>query len=185
MDISEINLPRAVKVNGRFYKIHADFKHILKLKALLKDKAAKLGDFDFLYRGEIPADRMAGLIALCEFMNPPRELPRVTGDDQNGGEIVIDYEIDGELIYSAFMDNYGIDIIDQNIHWYKFQALLHGVHDCKLADVIGFRLFDNDGKNDAYTKRMQKLKDAWRLPQPEDNEPDKALDDFLQELNRG
>ena len=33
--------------------------------------------------------------------------------------------------------------------------------------------------NDEYEKTKQKQYEAWRLPQPADNEPDEALEDFL------
>ena len=80
------------------------------------------------------------------------------------------------------MDCYGIDLVESTMHWYQFQALLHAVHDCKLTDVIGYRLYKPEGRNDAESRRMMKLHEAWRLPQPEDNEPDEELDDFLTKL---
>lgn len=184
MDITKTKLPQAVKVRGRFYKIHTDFKHMIRFSAILKDRTAAPAAFDFMYKGEMPADRIAGIEAIYNFMNPPRELPRIEREDKDG-EIVLDYEKDAELIFAAFLDNYGIDIIDTNLHWYKFTALLFAVHDCKLADVIGYRSYTPSGRNDASDKARRKLYEAWRLPQPEDDEPDEALDDFLNKLNRG
>lgn len=134
-----------------------------------------------MYVADRPTDRAAGVLELARFANPPRELPRRTTDDANG-EIVIDYDTDAELIYAAFMDCYGVDLYAEQLHWWKFLALLHGVHDCKLTDVIGYRLYTPDGKNDDYSKKLQKLREAWRLPQPADNEPDEDFNAFIEQI---
>lgn len=181
IDITKVSLPSAVEVGGRPYKIKSDFKNMLIFQRLLKDKTSDIEAFDFIYSYEKPADRVAGILAVCKFMNPPQELPHAAKDGTKA-ENVLDYDIDADLIYSAFMDCYGIDLINTSMHWYKFCTLLHAVHDCKLSDVIGYRLWQSDGRNDEYSRRMQKLQDAWRLPQPEDTEPDEALDEFLSQL---
>ena len=113
-------------------------------------------------------------------MNPPRELPRSTGEES--GDIVLDYDKDAPYIYAAFLEQYGIDLIDARLHWYKFLALLHGLHDTELNRIIAARLWKPNGKNSEYEKNQKKQYEAWRLPQPEDNEPDEALDDFLAKL---
>lgn len=180
IDLKKAKLPQAVKVGGRFFAIHTDFKYILRFRELLSDKNAPLTAFDFMYINEIPAARLEGINAIYEFMNPPRELPRSTTEDD--GEIVIDYEIDAPYIYAAFLEQYGIDLIDARLHWHKFLSLLHGLHDTELNRIIGYRLWKPNGKNGEYEKHQQKQYEAWRLPQPEDSEPDEALDEFLAQL---
>ena len=113
-------------------------------------------------------------------MTPHRELPRSTVDESC--DIVLDYDKDSPYIYAAFLEQYGIDLVDTRLHWYKFLALLHGLHDTELNRIIAARLWKPNGKNGEYEKRQQKQYEAWRLPQPEDNEPDEALDDFLAKL---
>lgn len=180
IDLKKAKLPRAIEVGGRFFAIHTDFKYILRFRELLQDRTAGLTAFDFMYINEIPAGRLEGITAIYDFMNPPRELPRSTGEES--GDIVLDYDKDAPYIYAAFMEQYGIDLVDTRLHWYKFLALLHGLHDTELNRIISARLWKPSGKNSEYEKRQQKQYEAWRLPQPEDNEPDEALDDFLTEL---
>ena len=48
-----------------------------------------------------------------------------------------------------------------------------------LNNIINARLYKPSGRNDEYEKTKQKQYEAWRLPQPADNEPDEALEDFL------
>lgn len=180
IDLKKAKLPQAIEVGGSFYKIQTDFKYILRFRELLNDKTAALTAFDFMYINEIPAGRLEGITAIYNFMNPPRELPRTTGDEP--GEVVIDYDIDAPYIYAAFMEQYKIDLISTPLHWYKFIALLHGLHDTELNRIIGARLWKPSGKMNEYEKNQQKQYEAWRLPQPEDNEPDEALDDFINKL---
>lgn len=180
IDLKKARLPQAVKVGGSFYKIHTDFKYIMRFRELLNDKATSLKAFDFMYLNRIPEGRLEGINAIYEFMNPPRELPRSTGEESK--EIVLDYDKDAPYIYAAFYEQYGIDLIDARLHWYKFLALLYGLHDTELNKIISCRNWKPNGKNGENEKRQQKLYEAWRLPQPEDNEPDEALENFLIKL---
>ena len=113
---------------------------------------------------------------------PPEQMPVLVYpafDVNDNGEIVLDFAIDADYIYAAFMEQYGIDLLTARLHWYSFNALLHGLHDTELNNIINARLYKPSGRNDEYEKTKQKQYEAWRLPQPADNEPDEALEDFL------
>ena len=178
--LKKMRLPETIEVNGSRFRIHTDYRYFLRFREHLQEKDARLDAFDYMYIDEKPASRLEGIRELCAFMNPPQELPRRTGTETS--EIVIDYEIDAPYIYAAFMEQYGIDLITKPLHWYLFNALLHGLHDTELNNIINARMYKPSGRNDEYEKARQKQYEAWRLPQPGDNEPDEALDDFLAQL---
>jgi len=180
IDLKKINLPSTVEVAGRLYPIRTDYRYFLRFNEHLKEKDATLDAFDYMYEYEIPESRLEGIRALCEFMNPAQTLPRRTGRETN--EPVIDYELDADYIYAAFYEQYGIDLQTAALHWYKFSALLKGLHDTELNNIISARLWRPTGKNSEYEKHRQRQYEAWRLPDPTDNEPDEALEEFLQEL---
>lgn len=182
IDLKKAKLPQAVEVGGSFFKIHTDFSYFLRMAELLHDKTVQYEAFDFMYIGEPPKDRAAGLQKLYEFMAPPRELPRRTGDES--AEVVMDYTADADYIYAAFIEQYGIDLLKKRLHWYQFCALLHGLHDTELNRIIQCRLWKPNGKNDEYEKTRQKQYEAWRLTQPDEKEPDEALDEFLSQIKR-
>ena len=176
--LQKVNLPQAVEVSGKLYKIHTDYRYFLRFaEHLRQDRKAPPQTFDYMYISEKPDSRLEGLIALCGFLNPPCELPRRTTENET--EIIIDYEIDAPYIYAAFMEQYKIDLLKVNLHWFEFIALLRGLHDTELNNIIDARLYKPNGRNDEYEKTRQKQYEAWRLPQPADNEPDEALEDFL------
>ena len=63
--------------------------------------------------------------------------------------------------------------------WHKFQALFKGLHDTKLNEIIGYRLFTHTGKDKSeYDRDMEKLKRAWALPEKDDGKEDEALSRF-------
>ena len=179
--LQKVNLPQTIEVCGKRFKIHTDFRYWLRFSEhLQQDKKAPPQTFDYMYISEKPASRLAGLIALCAFLNPKCELPRRTADSEN--EVIIDYEIDAPYIYAAFMEQYSIDLLKAKLHWFEFMALLRGLHDTELNNIISARLYKPTGRNDEYEKTRQRQYEAWRLPQPADNEPDEALEDFLGKL---
>ena len=89
-----------------------------------------------------------------------------------------------DLIYSAFLGQYGIDLLDvKELHWHKFLALIYGVNNStKLLEVMQVRAYrkNTDKDYDAY----EELKQVWRIePQiseAEQMELDKFNDLFTQ-----
>lgn len=95
------------------------------------------------------------------------KLPRSIGESFGGK--ILDYEIDADLIYAAFYEQYGIDLLATDshghvvqIHWHIFLALLSGLHNTKLNEVMNCRCWTGDTKTE-YGKQMQKLRNAWEL----------------------
>ena len=115
-----------------------------------------------------------------KFYHPESTLPRSSGKSEK----VLDYIIDSQLIFSAFMEQYRIDLTetDENghfiqMHWHKFLALLSGLHNTKLNDVMGWRCWDGDTKTE-YGKQMAKLRASWELPPENQDEIDADLAAF-------
>lgn len=181
IELKKSRLPESVEVDGSLYTIQTSFKYFLRFIELLANKDIKPQDFDFMYKNKKPQDRESGLIALVQFCNPPQNLPH-TDKLEGSSEKAVDYTIDADYIFAAFMERYGIDLVESDMHWYKFQALFKGLHDTKLNEIIGYRLWENtSGKRDAYTRQMEKLKLAWELPQESDEEDEdlKAFEALL------
>ena len=180
IDLKKMVLPESIEVKGSFYYIQTSFKYWLRFLELLENKNTTPNDFDFMYRDSKPNNRQDGLLALMQFATPPQLLPRFRESDGDGK--VVDYIIDGDYIYSAFMEQYGVDLITSDMHWYKFQALFRGLHDTKLNEIIGYRLYKHtSGKKDSYVRHMEKLRSAWELPTAI-NEDDEDLKDFENKL---
>lgn len=180
IDLTKAVLPEAIAIGERYYRIQTDFKYMLMFQRQLEQEAP-IESYDFMFIDAVPpAFRLEALQALIAFMNPPKELPRKVGTDKNNS-IVLDYAIDADLIYAAFIQQYGIDLITERLHWYQFCALLAGLKDTKLNDIIGFRMWEHTGgKMGEYEKTMKKLREAWEIRK--DKKEDAALAAFEAQL---
>lgn len=83
---------------------------------------------------------------------------------------VLDFECDGEYIYSSFMLDYGIDLIDEQgrLPWKKFIALFQGLSEhTKIREVMRIRSMDvprPTGKNEKQIQEIMDLKSYYALP---------------------
>ena len=165
-------LPSSVEAEGRRHAVKTDFRYAILFLRRVKENA-RLAELDFIYDGDVPENRAAGARAVFSFFNPPRTLPRVSGGES--GEILLDLEQDAPLVFAAFWEQYGIDLLDESLrmHWYKFRALLDGLHGTRLNEIIGYRAFRPDGKDRSeYKREMLRLKEMWRI-EPELTEEEK------------
>jgi hypothetical protein len=157
-------------VSGKHYKIHTGHSYWFRFAQILGQDVKLLSEFSHLYDGEIPEDQQAGIDALCNFYYEPKELPRTEGDT---GERVLDYEIDSDLIYSAILQCYGIDLYEKQIHWHKVRAMISGLTGTRLNDIMRYRCAKT-GKN----KEIARLKRIWALPEKMTQEDKAALERF-------
>lgn len=80
---------------------------------------------------------------------------------------IYSFEYDAELIYSAFMSQYGIDLQDiPYLHWWKFKAMFEGLNqDNKIVEVMSYRSINVLKIKDKEEKaRIKKLQKAYALP---------------------
>lgn len=176
IDLCKKVLPSTVDVEGNAYEVKTDFRDWLNFLLKRKNNAIKEPkDFDFLFKDKKPNDFFAAFNELCDFCDRRNELPRKIPTSDN--RIIFDFEKDSDLIYSAFWDCYGIDLMTVDLHWYQFNVLLDGLHDTKLNQIMGIRAYD---KNDHATaeQNAEKLRQAWEIEIPLTEEEKEALDRF-------
>lgn len=93
---------------------------------------------------------------------------------------IYSYEFDSELIYSAFKDQYNIDLQDiKYLHWWKFKAMFDALKDDnKIVEIMGYRAINlskiKDKEMKKYYKKMQKLYALPDMRSEEEKENDFA-----------
>lgn len=179
MDFKKRALPSAVMVDGIFYDINTDFQYFLTFLNSVRNGKITREELMPVFMGKVPANLQGAASALLKFAFPKKELPRNIGEKSE--DILLDYEIDGDLIYAAFYQQYGIDLFDESLHlhWYKFQALLQGLQNTKLNQIMEFRSW-KPGKNDSgeYKAHMQKLKETWRIEERLSDDEKEMIEKF-------
>lgn len=80
---------------------------------------------------------------------------------------IYSYEYDADYIYSAFMQQYNIDLTEiEYLHWWKFRALFEGLNkDTKIVEIMGYRAMDLSKIKDKKEKKFYKnMKELYALP---------------------
>jgi hypothetical protein len=145
--------PDTVRVNGRGFAIKTDACFWFAFGEKIKEKALYCDDFLFWFDAAPPDDMRAGFTALCEFYLNRQPLPNRTGKKTN--VLAIDWLIDSEYIYAAFIQCYKIDLIKTDLHWWDFLALFNGLYGTYLNEIMAART-----GRDEYMKEAKK---AWSL----------------------
>ena len=173
-------MPDSVEVSGIFYKVHTEHPYWFRFAELIEQKEGiKYTDFDCLYINKKTKDRIKRFESLYNFFYEAKPVPRVDPVTRHRMSIkALDYKIDADLIYSAILEQYKIDLMDKGIHWHKVRAMIDGLHGTKLDEIIGYRCFRPAPKNYDHDVEMFRLQNMWALPTPEDDKAKRARNYF-------
>ena len=163
MNILTEKLPVSVVVKGKRYKINADFKTALKIINYSEEvQGVKLMIYALkTFYVEVPKDIEGAILAMRNFYNS-------SGNENKKmvrKEPLFSFVKDADLIFSSFYSQYGINLTQDNLHWYVFVALLRGIcGDNVFSRVLEIRSFDlSDVKDEAQKKKLAALKQKYSL----------------------
>ena len=114
-----------------------------------------------------------------EIENVDKEVKKNNSKDKQ----IYSYEFDAEYIYSAFMEQYNIDLNSiKYLHWWKFKALFNSLNENVLfSKIMGYRAMDlTKIKDKSMKKQYKKLQEFYKLPDMR-TEQEKE-DDFAEAL---
>lgn len=166
-------LPQYTK-NG--LKLRTDFRESIKFELLMQDnkineqtkilQALKLYYYDI---SKITDIRQAINDILWFYACGKKEINvdnNEKGNTDNNKQIY-SYEFDDEYIYSAFMEQYKIDLNSiKYLHWWKFKALMNSLNEnTQFVKIMGYRSIDLSKIKDKDMKlNYKKLKKQYALP---------------------
>lgn len=180
IDLRNKSLPDTVNVNGRDFKIYTDFRVWLEFGEKIKNPKTTLYDLGFVF---IDFDDVLKYgqnywSALTDFFFNPNATPNDLG---TGGsdDTIFDYILDGEYIYASFVQCYGIDLLEVDMHWHKFKALFSALsEDTKMSKIMGYRAYKTPSKNSSADKEYKRLKRMWSLDERITEEEKRILEEF-------
>ncbi len=87
-------------------------------------------------------------------------------EDTHQEKQIFSYEYDADYIYAAFVQQYGIDLTECKLHWWKFKALFAGLTgNTKIREIMEIRATDvSQIKDKERRNHMLRLQDAYALP---------------------
>ena len=133
-------LPYFIYANNNKYQLTPAFDNVLQLYQQLDNNLfvhEQMELMSYYFTKNAPCD-VAVINALCDVF-----FPKSTTNTNNGSKKSFDFVQDAELIYSAFMQSYHIDLIEQQgkLHWLKFLALFSSLpSNTKFSEVIKIRM---------------------------------------------
>lgn len=192
------NAPDYVKVDGRKEFLNTDFRTSIRFELLMNDSTKsdeeKLSQAMHLYYGQrsFPGKNIEEAVnKLLWFYTcgkePEKQDKKETGKKNTVSKVrVYDYEHDADYIYSAFLQQYNVDLQTEKIHWWKFKAMFRALTDqCEFVKIMGYRSIEiNNNMTKSQKEFYQKMKKLHALPLPKSEvQKIKAIEDAL--LNGG
>lgn len=129
--------PEYVKVNNKVYKINTDFKVAIECDRIARDET--IGDYErclaiiYTLFGEEALKDIANYEKLLELAKKYLSCGKQIKGKQNE-KPDMDFNYDYGYIWASFMSDYGIDIEETNMHWWKFFELLNGLSNSELGN---------------------------------------------------
>lgn len=164
------SLPDTICVDGKEYLINTDYKYWIELSDALNDpkvdKEYLANVFIGLFVDGIPQFSSEVFLAIMDFFNGNVKDAKSSenGETEKKTKKVYDFKIDAEYFISAFLNQYHINLFEDDLHWWKFLALFNGLEKCELTERMRYRGVDlSTIKNKEERKRTKKIQDSLKL----------------------
>lgn len=152
-------------------EINTDFRSSILFELLMQDNSLspelKIKLSLKLYYKEIPLDIKKALNGILWFYKCGKEDKKTNKNViQSKKKQIYSFEHDADYIYSAFLEQYSIDLNNANIHWWKFRALFNGLNEnVMFSKITGYRSMDTENiKDKEQQKYYEKMKRMYALP---------------------
>ena len=179
MNLFYEDYPKSILVDGEEIQIITDFRSYIQLFDMLKDDSINSVEKAMVIREYFKTDLpnfSNAIDALLDFVTM-EEIPKCSvymngknEDDDVRKKELYSFSIDYPFIFSAFLQEYGINIRTiKYMHWWEFRMLFDGLSDnTEIKKRIMYRSMDlNEIRDKAERKRIQKIQNQIRLPDDE------------------
>lgn len=184
-------VPTTVNIDNVEYEINSDFRTSILFELMMQDDSndnQKFKNALELYYPIIPDDINKAIESIMWFYRGGKDISESNGKGKgNSVNKIYSFDFDDDYIYSAFLDQYGVDLQDiEYLHWWKFKAMFKALkEDNLIVKIMGYRSTDlskiKDKEQKAYYEKMQKL---YEIPMSKD-ESEKLSDIENALLNGG
>ena len=166
MNLLTEKLPETVRIQGTEVPINTDFRVSISFELLMDDPelddTEKLACAFALYYPALPSDIGEAVRQMIWFYQCGKEQRR----SKKTGKALYRFDYDDTYIYAAFLSQYGVDLSDAHMHWWKFRAMFQGLNeDNEIVKIIGYRAMEISGKMSKEQKRFyMDMKERYKLP---------------------
>lgn len=177
------SLPNSFEYNGKEYHINLSFDRVLDMREIQQEELIDVDDKIQLMLEvldiECEEEERTNVLeyVLYNLIYQVNEEDNIEYDllgnpmkktkTEQETEITLDFEQDASLIYSAFLQSYGINLFKEfgKLHWYEFLALIESApENTLLYQVRNIRSWKpQKGDSKEYKRNMNKLKEAYKI----------------------
>lgn len=176
-------LPQKLYIDEKEYPIRWDFRVGILYELLMLDEEVKGAEKPLLalrlFYPEIPPNWKKALEGIQWFYRLGEdEKISVRKEKRRKQERIYSFQEDAGCIFSAFLEQYGIDLTEVcQLHWWKFRALFRGLREdtafCKITGYRAMEIPESMGKEQKeFYRRMKAL---YRLPSSKGEEEKLAV----------
>lgn len=165
MDNLFYGLCRSIEIEGVEYEVNTDFSVWIEIEHIIfsrkYDELETLARIFALAFPVLPPNPKAALDGLLWFYSAGK-----TGrKDALCAKPAYDLVLDFEYVWGAFLAEFGIDLVESGMHWWKFKALLACLSgECRFSQIVGYRTADlSQIKDEARRSFYRKMKQRFRL----------------------
>nr|DAH09951.1 MAG TPA: hypothetical protein [Caudoviricetes sp.] len=164
------SVPDSLHIAGTKYKIHTDFSVWIEFEKLLSDESENAHKTISDIKSLIFCDKQPPAQTDEETVNKILWFYRCGKEPQKSSHTsekeIFSYDYDDGYIFSAFLEQYHIDLEQTKLHWWKFHALMLSLSDStEFVKIMGYRSIEINSKMTAAQKSFyQKMKKQYKLP---------------------
>ena len=142
-------------------KINTNFRSFILFELLMQDNEISQKDKILLtlsyFFDERPKDVKKAIEGVLWFYRCGEKEKHSKSGGNGKQKQIYSFEHDAKYIYSAFLDQYGIDLNEIDyLHWFKFRALFEGLKsDNKICEIMGYRAIDLNKIKDKEEKKKK------------------------------
>lgn len=164
-------LPIKLKIEDTEYSVNTDFRSSILFELLMQDTEIennkKIEVALDLYYPYIPNNLDKAVEQILWFYRCGKELQEVKGYSNKNRELIYSFDFDDMYIYSAFLDQYNIDLQDvEYLHWWKFKAMFYALKDDNtISKIMGYRSVDITNDMSSEQKKFyRQMKEIYKIP---------------------
>lgn len=186
-------LPTTVDIEGIEYEINSDFRTSILFELLMQDveieDEEKIIQALQLYYKKRPNNIEEAINKMLWFYSCGKENDlKSNSKTGSSSEKIYDFDYDDEYIYSAFLDQYGIDLNEiEYLHWWKFKAMFKALkEDNEIVKIMGYRSIDLSKVEDKKQKEFyKKMKKTYEIPIAISKDEKEKIDKINEILRNG
>lgn len=195
--LTKNDLPKTIEIDSIVYSIDTDFRAWIRFEEVMSDDRIKdnlkliiASDFVGLdenaFNIHSQEDIMSALFSFYRMYKPISK----ASTSQNTAT-TYKYSSDIGYVYSAFLQQYGINILTAKLHWFEYKSLFDSLTDAtKFIQIVGYRTQDTSKMEKEQKREADKLKKLYQITdedyeEEEERTPQQIEAELLAKLEKG